>query len=49
MLGASSLQGEHLTHRMLGCASVHTISNAEGRDQVLRIVHEGGQTLVLLD
>jgi nucleotide-binding universal stress UspA family protein len=49
MLGASSLQGEHLTHRMLGCASAHTISNAEGRDQVLRIVHEGGQTLVLLD
>lgn len=49
MFGASSLQGEHLTHRLLDCQSVHTISNTEGRDQVMRIVHEGGQTLVLLD
>jgi nucleotide-binding universal stress UspA family protein len=49
MFGASSLLGEHLSHRMQGCQSVHTISNAEGRDQVMRIVHEGGQTLLLLD
>lgn len=49
MFGASSLLGEHLSHRMQGCESVHTIANAEGRDQVMRIVHEGGQTLLLLD
>ncbi|QJR36820.1 universal stress protein [Gemmatimonas groenlandica] len=49
MFGASSLLGEHLSHRMQGCESVHTISNAKGRDQVMRIVHEGGQTLLLLD
>jgi hypothetical protein len=49
MFGASSLLGEHLTHRVPGSASVHTIANAEGRDQVMRIVHEGGQTLILLD
>lgn len=49
MFGASSLLGEHLSHRMQGCESVHTISNAEGRDQVMRIVHDGGQTLLLLD
>ncbi len=49
MFGASSLQGEHLSHGMQGCESVHTISNAEGRDQVMRIVHQGGQTLLLLE
>lgn len=49
MFGASSLLGEHLSHRMQGCESVHTISNAQGRDQVMRIVHDGGQTLLLLD
>ena len=49
MFGASSLLGEHLSHRMRGCQSVHTITNAEGRDQVMRVVHEGGQTLLLLD
>ena len=49
MFGASSLQGEHLSHRMVGCESVHTIANAEGRDQVMRIVHDGGQTLLLLE
>jgi nucleotide-binding universal stress UspA family protein len=49
MFGASSLLGEQLTHRLPGCESVHTIATAEGRDQVMRIVHEGGQTLMLLD
>jgi nucleotide-binding universal stress UspA family protein len=49
MFGASRLLGEHLTHRLPGCESVHTIANAEGRDQVMRIVHHGGQTLMLLD
>ena len=49
MFGASRLLGEHLSHRVQGCESVHTIANAEGRDQVMRIVHEGGQTLMLLD
>ncbi len=49
MFGASTLLGEHLSHRMQGCESVHTIATAEGRDQVMRIVHDGGQTLLLLD
>ena len=49
MFGASSLLGEHLSHRVPGCESVHTIATAEGRDQVMRIVHDGGQTLMLID
>ena len=48
MFGASILTGEHLSHRMQRCQSVHTITSAEGRDQVMRVVHEGGQTLLLL-
>ncbi|WP_396201568.1 universal stress protein [Gemmatimonas sp.] len=49
MFGASSLMGAHLSHRLQACESVHTMSNADGRDQVMRIVHDGGQTLLLLD
>ena len=47
MFGASILTGEHLSHRMQHCQPVHTITSAEGRDQVMRVVHEGGQTLLL--
>ncbi len=49
MFGASTLRGEHLTHRLQKCESVHVISDAAGRDQVLRIVHDGGQTLLVLE
>ncbi|WP_411278914.1 universal stress protein [Gemmatimonas sp.] len=49
MFGASGLLGEHLSHRIIGCESVHTIAHGDGRDQVMRIVHEGGQTLLLLE
>jgi nucleotide-binding universal stress UspA family protein len=49
MFGASVLQGEHLTHRLSACESVHLLADADGRDQVLRMIHEGGQTLLVLE
>jgi hypothetical protein len=35
----------HLAH----CESVHLLTANDGRDQVMRIVHAGGQTLLLLE
>jgi nucleotide-binding universal stress UspA family protein len=49
MFGASSEHGEHITHRLQRCEAVHVISDATGRDQVLRFVHDGGQTLLILE
>jgi nucleotide-binding universal stress UspA family protein len=49
MFGASKLEGEHLSHQVHGVQSVDLITDSTGRDQVLRIVHEGGQTLILLE
>ncbi len=49
MFGASSLQGEHLSHHLAHCESVHLLTAGDGRDQVMRIVHAGGQTLLLLE
>ena len=48
MFGTSTLKGMHLTHAIPGAMEVHLSSNAGGEDQVLRIAHEGGQTLVTL-
>lgn len=49
MFGASTLEGAHLTHGIPGCRGVDILSDASGREQVLRIAHDGGQTLVLLE
>lgn len=49
MFGASILIGEHLTHAIPDVTSVAICSDGEGRDQVMRLVHGDGQTLVLLD
>jgi len=49
MFGASQLEGAHLSHQVRGVQSVDLIIDHSGRDQVLRLVHEGGQTLVLLE
>lgn len=48
MFGTSTLKGMHLTHAIPGATEVDLSSNAGGEDQVLRIAHEGGQTLVTL-
>ncbi len=49
MFGASIVIGEHLTHAIPDVTSVAICSDGEGRDQVMRLVHGDGQTLVLLD
>jgi len=48
MFGTSVLKGMHLTHAITGVTGIDLASNAGGVDQVLRIAHEGGQTLVVL-
>lgn len=48
MFGTSTLKGMHLTHAIPGTTEVDLSSNAGGEDQVLRIAHQGGQTLVSL-
>lgn len=48
MFGATTLKGLHLTHTIAGVTEIDLSSNAGGQDQVLRIVHPGGQTLVTL-
>ena len=48
MFGTTVLKGMHLTHAIGGVTSVDLASNAGGEDQVLRIAHAGGQTLLTL-
>ena len=49
MFGASKLAGDHLTHRVDSVMEVDLSTDGRGRDAVLRIVHDGGYTLVELD
>jgi nucleotide-binding universal stress UspA family protein len=49
MFGTSVLKGMHLTHSIAGVTGIDMACNAGGVDQVLRIAHEGGQTLLTLD
>ncbi|MCC6244179.1 MAG: universal stress protein [Gemmatimonadaceae bacterium] len=49
MFGASPFAAQHLTHAVPGVTAVEVRSDEAGRDQVLRLVHDGGQTLVLLE
>jgi nucleotide-binding universal stress UspA family protein len=48
MFGTSTLRGLHLTHRIAGVTEIDLSTNGGGQDQVLRVVHAEGQTLVTL-
>ena len=48
MLGASSLEGAHFTHRVDGVTSMDLRVDGQGRDAVLRLVYPTGQTLLTL-
>ncbi|MBC7842821.1 MAG: universal stress protein [Gemmatimonadaceae bacterium] len=48
MFGTSTLKGQHLTHTIPHVTDVDVTTNAGGEDQVMRIAHAGGQTLVTL-
>lgn len=49
MFGAAALSGQHLTHAISSVTSVDVTTDGDGRDQVLRLVHPDGQTLVMLE
>ncbi|MBL0173627.1 MAG: universal stress protein [Gemmatimonadaceae bacterium] len=49
MFGTSALTGQHLTHTIAEVSAVDTSTGGDGREQVLRLVHTDGQTLVLLE
>lgn len=46
MFGTSTLKGLHLSHIISGVTEVHVLGVAGGDDQVLRLAHGRGQTLV---
>jgi hypothetical protein len=48
MFGAAALEGRHISHRITRVTEIDLTADADGRDQVLRVVHDGGQTLVAL-
>ncbi len=48
MFGTSTLRGMHLTHSIPNPSEIDVTSDAGGEDQVLRIAHEGGQTLITM-
>lgn len=49
MFGASTAQGQHLAHRIQACRSVDVVTDAEGREQLLRVHHDAGVVLVQLE
>ncbi len=49
MFGASTLVGRHLTHAIADVTSVTVTTCSDGREDVLRLAHADGQTLVLLE
>jgi nucleotide-binding universal stress UspA family protein len=49
MFGSSTFAGTHLTHSIPGVSGIDLQTDGEGRDQVLRLAHRKGQTLVLLE
>jgi len=42
-------QGRHVTHSVAGVTGVQMLHDRNGRDLFLRVVHEGGQTLLTLE
>lgn len=49
MLDDGERMGAHLTHSIRQATDVAVLAGADGRDQVLRIAHPGGQSLLTLD
>jgi nucleotide-binding universal stress UspA family protein len=49
MFGTGAEVGEHLTHQVVGIRQVDVVVDRTERDQVLRLVHDGGETLVQLE
>lgn len=47
--GSTTHEGGHLSHQVVGCTHVDLVTDRNDRDSVLRIGHERGQTLVLLE
>lgn len=46
MLGDLGDVGSHMTHSIVGASEVTILAGADGRDELLRVVHPGGQTLL---
>lgn len=46
MLGDLGDAARHLTHSIVGASEVTILLAEDGRDQTLRVVHPGGQTLL---
>lgn len=46
MLGDLGDAERHMTHSITGASEVAILSGADGRDELLRVVHPGGQTLL---
>lgn len=49
MFGPSTLAGQHLAHQIRQCEDVEVITDGHDREQVLRVRHAGGYTIVLLE
>lgn len=49
MFGPSAEEGRHLSHQLRQCETVEVVVDGNGREQVLRVRHGGGQTIVLLE
>lgn len=49
MFGASHLVGAHLTHRVARVTEIDLLTDDQGRERVLRLVHGAGYTLVALE
>ena len=48
MFGGSRGTRAHLTHSIAGIRSIDVMEGGDGRDRVLRVAHDGGQTLMTL-
>ncbi len=49
LLDDGERMGAHLTHSIRQATDVSVLAGADGRDQVLRIAHPGGQSLLMLE
>lgn len=49
MFGASRFEGAHLSHAIPRVTAVDVIRDGQGRDRMLRISHEDGQTLLMFE
>lgn len=49
MFGASSIDGQHLSHRVPNVSAVALTSDTASREQALRVTNPEGQTLLLLE